>query len=78
MSNKGKVFQELQKRKFRKNDLVSTGRHNRLMVVDVYRQNGKIVMTEGGYYDEDSLILIFRRQRGKDENSNRLRGMDQR
>lgn len=76
--NDGKVFQELQKRKFKKNDIVSAQGHERLMVVEFYHKGGEIVVTEGGYYKEESLTLIFRRETTPYEISNRLRGMDQR
>ncbi len=56
---------------FRKNDIVKTINHTRLMVVEYYRTieghiskcgpGLKVVVTEGGYYDESDLSLVFRR-----------------
>ena len=58
-------------RKFRKNDIVTCKKHDRLMVVEKYRTVEKsisktkvdtpVVVSEGGYYDENDLTLIFRK-----------------
>ena len=54
------------KNKFRRNDIVSTEAHERLMVIEEYfkMQDGveRLVVTEGGYHNEENLTLIFRKE----------------
>lgn len=51
-----------EQKEYRKNDIVSCNKHDRLMVVEFYRtmQDGsqKIVVTEGGYYSESELVKL--------------------
>jgi len=51
---------------FRRNDIVSTKEHSRLMVIEEYfkMQDGieRLVVTEGGYHNEEDLTLIFRKE----------------
>ena len=54
--------------KFRRNDIVSTKKHSRLMVFERYfkfkMQDGikRLLVTEGGLYSEDELTLTFRKE----------------
>ena len=49
---------------FRRNDIVRTNVHERLMVVKEYHKmhdgTEKVVVTEGGYHNEEDLTLILR------------------
>ena len=51
---------------FRRNDIVSAKGHKRLMVFEYYftMQDGieRLVVTEGGYHNEDGLTLVFRKE----------------
>ena len=59
--------------KFQPNDIVKCSKHTRLMVVEKYLATERsisktntdtpVVVTEGGYYNEDDLTLIFRKKR---------------
>jgi len=56
----------MKQHKFRRNDIVSTEAHERLMVFEYYfkMQDGieRLVVTEGGYHNEDGLTLVFRKE----------------
>ena len=56
----------MKERKFRRNDIVSAKGHKRLMVIEEYfkMQDGieRLVVTEGGYHNEEDLTLIFRKE----------------
>lgn len=58
--------------KFKRNDIVSTSEHNRLMVVEGYHEvvdkgispkgmGNFIVVTEGGHWKENELTLVYRK-----------------
>jgi len=58
---------------FKKNDIVECKKHSRLMVVERYHFvdnetisncgfGNKIVVSEGGYYKESDLTIVFRRK----------------
>ena len=59
--------------KFKPNDIVKCSKHTRLMGVEKYRKTERsisyattdtpVVVTEGGYYHEDELTLVFRKER---------------
>ena len=51
-------------KKYLKNDIVKCNKHERLMVVVGYRtmpdEGQKVAVSEGGYYAESELELVFR------------------
>jgi len=59
----------MKQRKFRRNDIVSTKAHERLMVIEEYFKmhdgTERVVVTEGGYHNEEDLTLIFRVKGGE-------------
>ncbi|MCK9281406.1 MAG: hypothetical protein M0P71_12345 [Melioribacteraceae bacterium] len=67
-----KNFKRIDYQKFKMNDVVRCDNHNRLMIVDKYyfvKDKGistkgtgnKIVVTEGGYYTDNELTLVYRK-----------------